>query len=777
MGRRIGQLAGALAFVMAMGRLGRLLEAGPQYPQWQAILVASTFLGAVVWWLIDQLTTRRAVRLVVLGGAGLVLALRITAPETLTAGILPTSSTIEAMGSQLDLAFRIIRSGVPPVVPHPGLVSILAVVMWVVGALFSWGYTRGPYAAMFLPSLVMYFQFAVFDRVEAGMGWLGASALVLGISVLAMALERRQETGRARDVSGHPMARRATGLAVAMAAVLGVGSLTLAGNASTVIDEYGNKWWGGGSGFGSGSGGGGVRFDGLVDLRQRVINRSRIPLFKATVSGNAPAANEIYWRMATLDVFDGETWRRSDPSLEVYQPDQPLATDYDVYQGTSYDFLQLVQIDELDSYLAPTAGVPLAIQNPPDVSETNPRRPTEFHSFPDASLMTPSGLDQDDTYQVRSLTADRTADIGALATGEDGQLTPMFRNAAADGVFLQEPRVVDREPAVPPNLDFYRALPDNTPSALRGIAAARVRGATTDYEKAWLLQAWFRDSGAFTYSTDVDTGHDALILADWLTDPASTNYRTGYCEQFAAAMAVLTRALAIPSRVVWGFTPGEVSTQQDGTQLITVRDTNAHAWVEVWLDPYGWVQFDPTPRNEFQPPSVTDDFDPTEYVPEIDTGADLPRPEDNSGLGEDLGQFGEEPPVGLAPSPRWWLIGIVGSIPILGLVPLVKRIRRRRRLARVRRGDITAAWDEIVDRLMDLGEDLPASYTPLELARSTDMALLPLARSYSSTVYGGRSGQAQESDLFVVEWWIDQHFDGPSRARAAINPRSLLRRE
>jgi hypothetical protein len=125
---------------------------------------------------------------------------------------------------------------------------------------------------------------------------------------------------------------------------------------------------------------------------------------------------------------------------------------------------------------------------------------------------------------------------------------------------------------------------------------------------------------------------------------------------------------------------------------------------------------------------------------------------------------------------RWWLIAIIAVLPLLGLAPVVKRIRRRRRLTQIRQGDITPAWDEIVDRLTDLGMDISPSLTPVELARATDHALLPLAHSYSSTVYGGRIGQARESDLVEVEWWIDRTFEGSRRARARLSVRSLFRR-
>jgi hypothetical protein len=177
-----------------------------------------------------------------------------------------------------------------------------------------------------------------------------------------------------------------------------------------------------------------------------------------------------------------------------------------------------------------------------------------------------------------------------------------------------------------------------------------------------------------------------------------------------------------------------------------------------------------------QPASFTAGVDPTDYIdaPE-DNPADIPIDPNLSDQ-----SIGNLEPEALDDqtnvAPRWWLIALVAALPLLGVVPLAKRLRRRRRLHKVRNGDITAAWDEIVDRLTDLGVDVPAAKTPLEVARSTDQALLPLAQSYSASIYGGRSGQARESDLVSVEWWIHNHYQGAERARAAMSLRSLFRR-
>ncbi|MDX1449959.1 MAG: transglutaminaseTgpA domain-containing protein, partial [Acidimicrobiia bacterium] len=571
---------------------------------------------------------------------------------------------------------------------------------------------------MFLPPTIMYLQFAVFDRSNAGLGWLLPSTVVIGLGLLTMAFGRRDESGRARDTDGRPVPRKTIGLAAITAAVVGVASLALADAASLSISEYGMAPWRGGTGVGEGPGGGGIGFDGLVDLRQRVLNLSETPVFEATFGPGAPPGDQVYWRMEALDEFTGAEWRRSDASLRRFEPGIPFALETNVYRGTSYEFSQVVVIRQLRGDLAPAAGVPVSVQEVDSSQGRSARFPTEFNSLGDAALAVNGGLDRNDTYQLRTVAADRTADVGAMATTDSGVLSPIFAGAVAAGEVALQPTSDLPEPVQLPDRERYLQVPPDTPPSLAGVAARETRGATTDFERAWMLQSWFRDSGDFTYTTDVDTGHSALRLDDWLSDPDSTNFRQGYCEQFAAAMGVLLRLSDIPSRVVWGFTPGVIEEQENGTPKVVVRETNAHAWVEAWIEPFGWVEFDPTPRGEFQPPSLTAAFDPAEYVPERDFGPIIPP--DVSDFGEDLELVDPSLPVDGTRTVRWWLIGLVLAIPIVLIVPGYKRLRRRRRLARLREGDITAAWDEVVDRLTDLGIPPAPSATPLEAARATD---------------------------------------------------------
>ena len=67
--------------------------------------------------------------------------------------------------------------------------------------------------------------------------------------------------------------------------------------------------------------------------------------------------------------------------------------------------------------------------------------------------------------------------------------------------------------------------------------------------------------------------------------------RRGFCEHYATSFTLLMRIAGIPARVVVGYQGGEIN--PIGSYLV-VRQSDAHAWVEVWLQGQGWVRVDPT---------------------------------------------------------------------------------------------------------------------------------------------------------------------------------------
>lgn len=81
------------------------------------------------------------------------------------------------------------------------------------------------------------------------------------------------------------------------------------------------------------------------------------------------------------------------------------------------------------------------------------------------------------------------------------------------------------------------------------------------------------------------------LLGQHSVDEFLFGTRSGFCEHYASAFAVLMRAAGIPARIVTGYQGGEVN--QLGNYLI-VRQADAHAWTEVWFGDAGWVRVDPT---------------------------------------------------------------------------------------------------------------------------------------------------------------------------------------
>ena len=68
--------------------------------------------------------------------------------------------------------------------------------------------------------------------------------------------------------------------------------------------------------------------------------------------------------------------------------------------------------------------------------------------------------------------------------------------------------------------------------------------------------------------------------------------RVGFCEHFSASFATLMRMSGVPSRIVVGYLGGEYSYHNGG--YLIVKQSDVHAWTEVWLEKYGWYRVDPT---------------------------------------------------------------------------------------------------------------------------------------------------------------------------------------
>lgn len=334
------------------------------------------------------------------------------------------------------------------------------------------------------------------------------------------------------------------------------------------------------------------------------------------------------------------------------------------------------------------------------------------------------------------------------------------------GASVQYPAWVER----------YRQLPDGiggtirTPQRVRDLAQRVAAGQRTPYDTAATIEKYLRS--AYTYDTVVD---DPPSNGD-VTDHFLFESKRGYCEYFATAMTVLLRADGIPARIVNGYLPG--ARQPDGRYLS--RESQAHAWVEVYLGQYGWITFDPTPRPDTAPltrgasvptpaPMVVPTPEPA-VAPAASAATPTPEPASAPGVTtptEPVSLFGG----GTHINPWWYTLPLAllllgGVAAWLWFAPLSGLRPAARWYYRLQRG---AKW---------LGVPHHRAATPYETAQAIaerlpvdDGAAMAIAHRYAEAQYAGRPPSGQD-ELWLQRAWLAIRGDA---LRAGVR-RALTRR-
>lgn len=246
--------------------------------------------------------------------------------------------------------------------------------------------------------------------------------------------------------------------------------------------------------------------------------------------GAPPAASQRYFRGMVLWNFDGRAWT---PGAAARRPWPPAYIDM---RGP------LVRYDVT---LLPTHRHWLfALDVPVEASE-------DVRMGPDRTLWAEKSVNQTLRYRVASATGYRL---------EAGGLDPRIRASALELPAGFDPRA--------------RTLAENWRAKAGSDDDAVIRAAL----------ALFHDGG-FVYDLDAPPlGRDSID--DFLFDT-----RTGFCEHYAGAFTFLMRAAGIPARVVVGYQGGYWNAY---AHYLLIRQSDAHAWSEVWLAGRGWVRVDPT---------------------------------------------------------------------------------------------------------------------------------------------------------------------------------------
>lgn len=447
-----------------------------------------------------------------------------------------------------------------------------------------------------------------------------------------------------------------------------------------------------GNGNGNGKGGNDSNVtlrNPIVDLRRDLISQEHIPLVEARTS-----ADPGYLRLTVLDKFSGVEWMPSARQLSKSNNANgrlPSPPGLGIPANGKEDNWTIRLLDGFQSTWLPTP-------------------------YPTRSISINKG---DWRYDLRTLdvaTVDKqdTAGLSYSLVGFTPDMSPARMQAA-----LTAPSSI-RQPMT--------SIPGNRPSVITRIAQQVTAGATTDYDRMVALQDWFRNSGGFTYSLAPAPGSGIAQLVRFLTTD-----KVGYCEQFAAAMAVMARSLGVPARVAVGFLGPQ--RLEDGSYLYTSDDL--HAWPEVYFGGSGWVRFEPTPaaRTGNNPPPwttgagipTTQPTNPRTSASPGSTATRAPRQVDNTSSSN--GSSGNRSTVVA------WSAGIALLVLLLALPRWVRSRQRRRRLGDHRLGPVTddalvladGAWAELCATARDLGITLP-------LQRSVrDIAGVLRRRTYATT--------------------------------------------
>jgi transglutaminase-like putative cysteine protease len=253
--------------------------------------------------------------------------------------------------------------------------------------------------------------------------------------------------------------------------------------------------------------------------------------FRVEFEGRPPRADALYWRGPSLTNFNGRTWSM----LQGTRRGERVADSIE-YRGTPTSYRVML--------------------------DTNGRN----WAF---------ALDMPESWSGDN----------SLRMGSDYQLGTFFGAPRGRRLDYRVTSYIDyraREPLTANELTTFRALPADSSPRARALAASWITDAPSGREIVNRAVEYLR-SQQFAY-TLTPPALGAQPVDEFLFET-----REGFCEHYASALTVLLRAAGLPARVVMGYQGGELNSI--GGYYI-IRQSDAHAWTEVWLEDEGWIRVD-----------------------------------------------------------------------------------------------------------------------------------------------------------------------------------------
>ena len=281
---------------------------------------------------------------------------------------------------------------------------------------------------------------------------------------------------------------------------------------------------------------GSVKLDSTVVMR---IQPSR-PL---------PPVEGVYWRGMVFDDYDGRRWRNSSGSGRIVSSEGTGVFNLGYRRHPEREITQEVILEPLDTAVLFSAPDAIQVSGRFNALRVNAMNALSLPTVPATRI----------DYSVTSMLP--------LLTRPDAEARSISYPPAAFQPYLQLPEGSDRVGRLAQEILMQ------SPSA------------ETVLQKITAIGKYLKTN--YRYTLDIEPVLSGSPIDDFLF-----RQKAGFCEHYATAMVLLLRSLGIPARLVTGFLPGEWN---EFGKYYTVRQSNAHAWIEVWFPQSGWIPFDPTP--------------------------------------------------------------------------------------------------------------------------------------------------------------------------------------
>ncbi len=256
---------------------------------------------------------------------------------------------------------------------------------------------------------------------------------------------------------------------------------------------------------------------------------------------------QYYWRSLTYDIYSGRGWSTSTTEAIQYKAGQPAVVDI----STENPSIRMVEQAVYFSQDSP--GVLFA-----------------------TGLLVTADIDFEVAWRAP---AKEIADaFGVAIQANSYTATSLLTTASAAQLRSAAPVYPDWV------LARYLTLPDSLPQRVRALAFDLTRGQTTPYDQALAIETHLR---SYPYNLDVPAPPPDQDVADYFL----FDLKEGYCDYYATAMVVLSRAAGLPARLVSGYASGSYDAP-NARYVVTAN--NAHSWVEIYFSGIGWVEFEPT---------------------------------------------------------------------------------------------------------------------------------------------------------------------------------------